>query len=125
MKDKPSLKVWWESGSPWIWLNAAAVSISMIMVIGLLLLIAVRGLQHFWPPTVYELRYAENQAQERIVIGSIRDSEEIVTERLRESGLVISGNAEFTDRHLLKIGNRDSYGSDFTFIIDPWIEERR
>ena len=41
-----------KSGTPWVWLNAAAVSISMVMVIGLLILIAVRGLGHFWPKTI-------------------------------------------------------------------------
>ena len=32
-----NLKRWHSSGSPWIWLNAAAVSASLIMVAGLLL----------------------------------------------------------------------------------------
>jgi len=43
------IKKWFKTGDPWIWLNAAAVSASLIIVIGLLLLIAVQGLSHFWP----------------------------------------------------------------------------
>ena len=39
---------WFHSGSPWVWLNAGAVAISLVLVLGLLGLIAVRGLGHFW-----------------------------------------------------------------------------
>lgn len=39
---------WFKSGKPWIWLTAGAVSISLIAVIGLLLMIAWRGLSFFW-----------------------------------------------------------------------------
>jgi phosphate transport system permease protein len=39
-----NMKSWFKSGSPWIWMNAGAVSIAIIMVIGLLAVIAVRGL---------------------------------------------------------------------------------
>ena len=30
------MKLWFKSGAPWIWLNAAAVSTSLIMIIGVL-----------------------------------------------------------------------------------------
>ena len=55
---KTSVSGWVKSGEPWVWLNAGAVAISVIMVIGLLLLIAVRGLGHFWPADIVEGRYA-------------------------------------------------------------------
>ncbi|MEQ8803360.1 MAG: hypothetical protein RLP45_15080, partial [Haliea sp.] len=48
----PGVKSWLRSGEPLIWLNGAAVSISVIAVVGLLLLLAVRGLSHFWPADV-------------------------------------------------------------------------
>ena len=44
-----SLKKWVASGSPWVWLNAGAVAISVVLVLGLLGVIASRGLVHFWP----------------------------------------------------------------------------
>ncbi len=31
-----SVKEWFKSGTPWVWMNAGAVAISIIMVIGLL-----------------------------------------------------------------------------------------
>ena len=42
-----SLQTWIKSGVPWVWLNAAAVTASITLVAGLLLLIAARGLGHF------------------------------------------------------------------------------
>ena len=55
--NSQNFKAFMSSGTPWVWLNAGAVAISMIMVVGLLLLIASRGLGHFWPKTMYEIEY--------------------------------------------------------------------
>jgi phosphate transport system permease protein len=50
LRDNTSgLRAWFRSGEPWIWMNAAAVGISIAAVTGLLLLIAMRGFAHFWP----------------------------------------------------------------------------
>ena len=46
------MKLWFKSGAPWIWLNAAAVSTSLIMIVGVLGLVAVRGVGNFWPHQV-------------------------------------------------------------------------
>ena len=52
------IKHWFASGTPYVWLNAGAVSVSVIMVTGLILLIAVRGLGHFWPADVAVFDYS-------------------------------------------------------------------
>lgn len=122
--EKPAFRTWWKSGNPWIWLNAGAVSISMIMVVGLILLIAVRGLMHFGAPTLFELEVEENNGEVITLLGAVRDSEEVTTSRLRESGMSVDSDADFVTRYLMKIGNRDAYGSDFRFVIEPRINER-
>jgi len=38
-----SLKEWFRKGDPWVWMNAGALSISIVMVVGILLLVAARG----------------------------------------------------------------------------------
>ena len=58
--SKQSMSSWLKNGTPWVWLNAGAVSISLVMVIGLLGLIAVRGLSHFWPPDIVAVNYSEH-----------------------------------------------------------------
>ena len=47
-----SMKAWFASGDPWVWLQAGAIGISITAVLGVLLLIAVQGLNHFWPHPV-------------------------------------------------------------------------
>ena len=70
MSDK-SFSSWFKSGSPWVWLNAGAVSISLVMVVGLLGLIAVRGLSHFWPADLMEVGYQEPEQQAIVLIGEM------------------------------------------------------
>ena len=52
---------WFKSGSPWIWMTGGAVSISLIAVLGLLLLIAWRGLSYFWPAEIYQWELVDQQ----------------------------------------------------------------
>ena len=49
---KISASKWLSSGTPFVWLNAGAVAISILMVVGLLGLLTVRGMAHFWPTDV-------------------------------------------------------------------------
>ena len=107
-----------KSGTPWVWLNAGAVSISMIMVVGLLILIAVRGLGHFWPKTIWEIDYKERDVQV-VLLGERAKVESVATKQLNASGLGYQFEQEFVERSLLKIGNRDMYGVDFKLIIAP------
>ena len=55
---KQTFNNWLQAGIPWIWLNAGAAAISIVMVVGLILLLAVRGLSHFWPSDVMQANYA-------------------------------------------------------------------
>ena len=83
------IKKWFKSGDPWIWLNAAAVSASLIIVLGLLALIAVKGLSHFWPKSVMQANYVSvqattdsNSASIRI-IGELHEDEEVTPAKRR------------------------------------------
>ena len=111
------IKQWFKSGSPWIWLNAAAVSISLILVIGILLLVAVRGLGHFWPADVVEYRYQNNGKQQTIMMGEVVDHSIMTASQAKESGYTLKdNNAEYLVQQLVKTGNRDLTGMDFRWI---------
>ena len=127
MKQKQeTLKAWFASGSPWVWMNAGAVSIAVIMTLGLLAVIAVRGLGHFWPSDVLEARYRVPGQEAKVLIGEEVQVEEVPRERLRGAGLPVPAEGpEFMTRELLKLGNRDLYGSDFSWVIGDWLAERR
>ncbi|MGB0665030.1 MAG: phosphate ABC transporter permease PstA [Pontibacterium sp.] len=114
---KISLKEWTKSGEPWVWLNAGAVAICMIMVVGLLGLIAARGLVHFWPADVIQADYTDGGRTIKIA-GERVDTESVPAEQLRTSGIEVPEGVEAMDRSLLKVGNRDLTGSDFLWALD-------
>jgi phosphate transport system permease protein len=118
------VKDWFKSGSPWIWLNAAAVSASLIMVFGLLVLIMVRGLGFFWPADVQQLDYIDKQGQQIMLMGELWGEEEVPRQTLIDTDYKLPGNAEFITRFTLKTGNRDVYGTDFRLIIQPGIKQQ-
>lgn len=120
-----SFKSWWRSGSPWIWLNAGAVTISIVSVVVLLTLITVRGLAHFWPADVVQFQYTETQNSEpRRVFGEFVSKETLTVERLRGAGIEQDTDATYATRYLVKVGNRDVYGSDFMFVLEHWMRDR-
>ncbi|MFV3370318.1 phosphate ABC transporter permease PstA [Pseudomonas sp. NY15435] len=126
MKQKQeSVKAWFASGSPWVWMNAGAVSIAVIMTIGLLAVIAVRGLGHFWPADVIEATYTVPGEAPKTLIGEEVQIEQVPRARLRGAGLPVPDSGpEFMTRELLKLGNRDLYGSDFSWVIGEWLTDR-
>jgi phosphate transport system permease protein len=116
---------WIASGAPWIWLNAGAVAICMILVAGLLGLIAVRGLENFWPADVVEFRYLEHGEEVRL-IGEVRSTERVAASRLREAGYEdLNTDADIVERALVRVGNRESYGADFRYIIESFVLDAR
>lgn len=120
-----SLKKWTSSGGPWIWLNAGAVSISLIMTFGLLFLIAVRGLTHFWPHAVVETDYIGQDGRQMLLVGEIVSSENVPAEQLRNSGVTVPDDVEFMQRNLIKTGNRDLFGHDFRWVLEDRMTEQR
>ncbi|NMZ67939.1 phosphate transport system permease protein [Pseudomonas peli] len=121
-----NLKAWFKSGSPWIWMNAGAVSIAVIMTLGLLMVIAVRGLGHFWPADIVEADYQIPGQEARVMAGEITQIEEVPRARLAASGLPVEAEGgEFMTRELFKVGNRDVYGADFTWVVGEWLSNQR
>ena len=120
-----NLKTWFKSGSPWIWMNAGAVSIAVIMTIGLMLVIATRGLGHFWPADIVEADYQIPGHPAKVMAGEITQIEEVPRARLVSSGLPVAEGGEFMTRELLKVGNRDIYGADFSWVIGEWLSNPR
>jgi phosphate transport system permease protein len=115
------LREWVKSGEPFIWFNAAAVTISAVAVVGLLLLLATRGLGHFWPGAVYQFQYTQPDEAPQRLLGELVESESVVIEQLQASGVKIQADTPFIRRDLLKLGNRDLLGHDFSWVLHPWL----
>lgn len=112
-----SVKEWVKSGSPFIWLNAGAVAISIIMVLGLIGFIAAKGLVHFWPGKIMEAQYTLPGNEPVIIMGQISDSEMVPRSQLKAIGLDTENGEAEANRILVKVGNRDVYGSDFRWVL--------
>ncbi|WP_416305486.1 phosphate ABC transporter permease PstA [Neptunicella sp. SCSIO 80796] len=116
---------WFKSGSPWIWMTAGAVSMSLIAVLGLLLMIAWKGLVYFWPSSIYQYEVMQQDGANTTLIGEIYDSESIPSKRLTDQGIDLRGhNKEFVTRYLIKTGNREYVDLDFRWVLETDIVKR-
>jgi phosphate transport system permease protein len=107
-------------------MNAGAVSIAVIMTLGLMMVIAVRGLGHFWPADIVEADYRVPGQEAQVMAGEITQIEEVPRARLAASGLPVDvEGGEFMTRELFKVGNRDIYGADFTWVVGEWLSNQR
>ena len=113
-----AVKKWFNSGTPWIWLNAGAISIALVAVFGLLVLILARGMGHFWPENVNAFYY-ENTKNALTIIAEVIESEKVPLESLHNLNTQYAGDEQGNvTRHLVKTGNRDILGSDFRWLYD-------
>jgi phosphate transport system permease protein len=103
-------KTFFASGNVFIWGCAAGVSISLLMVFGLLLLIIINGLGYFWTSGIVELTLKDGQH----VMGQLAGREVIPRS-------VTPDRTEGKGRLRVKIGNRDIYGLDFKWVNDDQI----
>lgn len=99
-------KRFFKDGEHWVWLNAGAVSLCLIMVVGLLLLIAARGMGHFWPHAVAEIEFADLDGKTMVRLGEIYDEGERFDDKTQA----------FVPQVLVKVGNRDVFGFDFKWV---------
>ncbi len=107
------IRQFFRSGDLFIWLTASGVTLSLLMIGGLLVLIMVNGLGAFWPSNLWEVRLADGH----IVAGKIVDREQIP----------YSESPEFPDgksRIRVHVGNRDVFGADFQWIDEDKIVAR-
>jgi phosphate transport system permease protein len=118
---------WGSSGLPWVWISAASVATSLLMVVGLIALLAFRGLSHFWPAEVIQANYRlvsdTNEVLLAEVIGEFIDTETVSAAQVAATGIRIEAGADVVQRQLLKLGNRDITGTDFVWLISDFLTD--
>ena len=122
---KKFFKSWFASGEPWIWINAAAVGVSVTAVLGILGLIAVKGLAHFWPSDVALISYTSETGEPVRVYAEFIEHDSLSVEQFLESGgdaSLVAGGAEVMERWLVKTGNRRHNPPDFRWVLDARID---
>lgn len=118
---KQNFGQWMAGGAPWVWLTAGAVSLSLVMVFGLLVLIAANGLAHFWPGRVAQFTLTTAEGTPEVLLGEIADDEIVSATRVREAGGRVPDDMTVVRRQLVKVGNRDIGGNDFRWIAETEI----
>jgi hypothetical protein len=100
-----------ESGSVFIWLTGAALAASVVMIVGIVVLVASRGLGVFWPRELVEF--------------ALRDGKKYVVEELARERMPATGeDPEPGERIQVRLANRDLYGLDFRWIPQADIVSR-
>jgi phosphate transport system permease protein len=123
---KPNMiKLWFKSGTPWVWLNAAAVSTCLIMVVGVLGLVVVRGVGHFWPSEVIQLSYQEPDGKIQTIIGEHVDTSITPAAMAKSTGHIMADNEDTLVQYLIKTGNRDITGTDFRWILERNVKQQQ
>jgi phosphate transport system permease protein len=119
------IRDWFRSGDPYIWLNAGAVAVSLLMVIGVTLLIVIRGFGHFWPAAVVEFEHDLAGGETERVLGEISDSETVARNQLSGVDDLLPEDLQIVKRYLFKVGNRDYFGADFRWVLEPAMRDVR
>lgn len=91
-------------GEPQVWMTAAALAITLLMALTLILVVIFNGLGAFWPQKLATLELNNGQA----VLGQV----------LKEEPRPYADGT----RMQLKVGNRDLYGLDFRWVDEDEIK---
>jgi len=110
---------WFDANEIWVWLNAGALALSVCAVAFVLLLIAVKGLTHFWPQPLYEVSYRSSDGSTANLIGELVETDTLSRVQYLEAGGDESRLADDTsqvERWLFKTGNRRLNPPDFRWV---------
>jgi phosphate transport system permease protein len=108
---------YFKTGEAWVWLNAGTVAIALIMVVGIIGLIAIRGLGQFWPADIMQANYVDSDGSKQVLIGELYDEKVDTAQRLRSAGVSVPANVETVTRYSMKVGNRDINSQDFRWVF--------
>jgi len=106
MKKPHKTNRYWGVGEPLVWLSGAALSLTLLSALTLLIVIMVNGLGVFWPSPLQQLK--------------LKDGSQVIGMQTQ-----VDESADGTGmRHQYKIANRDLYGLDFRWIDEIDVESR-
>jgi phosphate transport system permease protein len=114
---------WFHTDTPWVWLNAGAVALCLLTLLGILLLISIQGLAHFWPKGLLQAEVTAD-SQSRRVIGAVIRHEHVSVRQLQEAGLSLDSEQAEVQRTLIHSGNREFSDSDYFWVLDNALSDR-
>jgi phosphate transport system permease protein len=97
----------WTGGEPFVWLTGGALTLALLLVVGLISLIISNGMGFFWPKNVVQLTLSDGT----MITGQIVEREPVPAHPHQY-------------RIKLKVANRDLYGADFQWVDESQIVKR-
>lgn len=121
-QESQGMRSWFRSGEPWVWMNAAAVALSILAVVGILSLIAINGFAHFWPRDVAQLEVTAGD-HAGTLLGEVADSDSLDRQRYIEAtgDESLPADVAVISRLLVKTGNRRLNPPDFRWVFEQHI----
>lgn len=97
-------------GEPWVWLTAGSLATALLMITGLLVFIAMRGMATFWPMPLEQVVLADG----RTLLGEATD---------REQQPAADGVPPIS-RQLIRVANYELTGRHYEWVDDAAVVER-
>jgi phosphate transport system permease protein len=114
-----------QGGDALEWLAAGAAALALLAVLGLVMLLTVRGLGHFWPGSLQALEVREGGGPTESLLGHVVARQDVPARQLREAGLSPGPGPGTRERLLLRLGNRDLGAPEFRWLLASDILEER
>ncbi|TKD61233.1 phosphate ABC transporter permease PstA [Cobetia marina] len=128
---------YWRDGGPWGWLNAMAVSVSLVLVLGLISLLVVGSLSHFWPSRLVEVELTTQPGQSVTALKTTRGEPaadnrhllgELMHEELRPSAADTGDQQRERQSQrwwLLQTSSQDGASASWQWLPDTLMENIR
>ncbi|HUF61708.1 MAG TPA: phosphate ABC transporter permease PstA [Verrucomicrobiales bacterium] len=83
-------------GEPWVWLTAAGLALGVVMALGLLLLILLKGMSSFWPRRIDLMEVKSGETVVKIAGFVTRESQRRDTGGVHDEIQIFRGNKDLT-----------------------------
>lgn len=109
----------WSKGEPFVWLSGAALSLGLLMVMGLLFIIVTNGLHVFWPQRIVQVELKpDSKAQlggAKILAGEIVKTQQKIVQDIQARDQLKAENKTPVEWQLY-VANKDVYGQGFLYL---------
>lgn len=111
---------WFRSGTPWVWLIGAAIGVSLLAMLAVVVMLAWQGGRYLWPQPVWQFTLTERGAgTPRALLG-----ERYARQTQADPSASAAAGDEAALRYLVKVGMRERYGQSFQTLLSSEITAR-
>ncbi|MCW2483968.1 phosphate ABC transporter, permease protein PstA, partial [Candidatus Symbiopectobacterium sp. NZEC135] len=110
---------WFRSGTPWVWLTGAAIGVSLLAMLAVVVMLAWQGGRYLWPQPVWQFTLTEQVAgAPRALLG------EMYARQTLTAPSTSTAAGDEVARYLVKVGMRERYGQSFQTLLSSEITAR-